>query len=76
MLAVVPTKHDARTRHGNEVLAHIRATYGHIAASPIPHTVAFKDAILACRPLVDHNPGTDGARAYEELADEVIRRAS
>lgn len=76
LLAVLPTMYDSRTLHGREILQSLQAKHGHFVSAPIPHTVKFPDSIVTQKPLVALDPKHPGALAYEELADEVISRAS
>lgn len=71
-LAIVPNsvRRDNADLAGLEVL---RATYGALVSTPIPHAVAIKNAINARLPLSRAEPRAAALAGYEDLADRVAR---
>lgn len=71
-LAIVPNsvRRDSADHAGLEVL---RATYGTLVSTPIPHAVAIKNAVNARLPLSRLDPRATALAGYEDLAERVVR---
>jgi chromosome partitioning protein len=70
------TMHDRRTRHSREVVSTVRGHFGDLVFdSLIPRSVAFDYSTVAGVPLVYSDPDSAAARAYRNLAREVLKRA-
>jgi chromosome partitioning protein len=76
VLGIVPTMSHRTTRHAAEVLDRLAADYPQLLLPAIPRRVAVQEAALAGRPLADYAPSSDAARAFADLAQEVLRRAN
>nr|WP_232306749.1 ParA family protein [Thermobifida cellulosilytica] len=69
------TMYDPRTLHAREVLATIMEGFGDkVFHTVINRTVRFPDATVAGEPITRFDPSSGGARAYRELAKEVLAR--
>jgi chromosome partitioning protein len=67
------TMHDASERFSREVAANLRAHFPHrVFRTEIPRSVALAEAPSFGKPVLLHRPDSDGARAYRDLAREVI----
>ncbi|MBI4614022.1 MAG: ParA family protein [Planctomycetes bacterium] len=80
ILGVLPTMF-TRTVHARECLEETRSflqkNLGRAAVfNPIPYTIRFAEASTAGRTVFDYAPDFEGAKAYESLAEEVIRWAT
>jgi len=72
---ILPTLHDARTTHHKEVLEELRQAYGEtVYRTVIPNTIKIADAIIAGQSILQFSAGSPAAKAYRELAEEVIER--
>ena len=70
------TMHDRRTRHSREVVGTVRGHFGDLVFDTlIPRTVAFDYSTVDGAPLVYTEPDSAAARAYRNLAREVLKRA-
>ena len=75
MDGIVPTMTDARTLHSREVLERLQETFGDIVyKTEIGRSVKFPDATVATEPITTHAPSHPGAKAYKQLAREVVSR--
>lgn len=71
---ILPTMFDSRTVHAAEVLKELRANFpGQVYDIVIKHTVRVKESPAAGLSILDYDPTSDVARAYEQLAEEVDR---
>lgn len=80
ILGVLPTMF-TRTVHARECLEETRTflqkNLGRAAVfNPIPYTIRFAEASTAGRTVFDYAPDFEGAKAYDNLAEEVIRWAT
>ena len=76
LCGLVLTMYDRRTRHSREVLGRVQEHFGDLVfESYIPRTVAFDYSTVAGEPLVFSEPDNPAARAYRNLAREVLKRA-
>ena len=72
---VVITMFDPRSRLSREVAANVRAHFGdRVFTTEIPRSVSLAEAPSFGKPVALHRPGSSGARAYENLAREVIAK--
>jgi chromosome partitioning protein len=66
---------DARTLHSREVMARVVEVFGEkVYDTVIARTVRFPETSVAGEPITSWAPKSAGARAYRELAREVIAR--
>ncbi len=71
---VIATMFDSRGRLAREVLDDVRARFGlDVLEPPIPKTVRFAEAPGRGVSILEHAPGSPGARAYREIAAELHR---
>ncbi|GAA3976669.1 ParA family protein [Thermobifida alba] len=69
------TMYDPRTLHAREVLATIVEGFGDkVFHTVINRTVRFPDATVAGEPITRFDSSSAGARAYRDLAKEVLAR--
>ncbi|HZC73034.1 MAG TPA: AAA family ATPase [Jatrophihabitans sp.] len=74
---ILATMYDGRTLHGREVFARILEAFGDIVFDTvITRTVRFPETTVAGEPITSWAPTSTGARAYRNLAREVIARSS
>lgn len=73
---VLMTMFDSRTSLSNQVVEEVQNYFGDIAFKTcIPRSVKVSEAPSYGMPVIEYAPNNKGARAYMELAKEVIRRA-
>lgn len=71
---VLLTMFDKRTRHAGEVAQEVRKTYGkQVYKAVIPYTVRLKEAPLTGTSLLEYYPRSVAAKAYRNLAREVLQ---
>ena len=74
---VLPTLYDGRTNHARAVLETISETYDlEVVEPPIPKTIKFAEAPAAGRSILATSRSSKGARAYREVAENLLRRAA
>jgi chromosome partitioning protein len=74
---ILATMYDGRTLHGREVFSRIVDAFGDtVFDTVITRTVRFPETTVAGEPITSWAPTSTGARAYRNLAREVIARAS
>jgi chromosome partitioning protein len=74
---ILATMYDGRTLHGREVFARILEAFGDtVFDTVITRTVRFPETTVAGEPITSWAPTSIGARAYRNLAREVIARSS
>lgn len=72
---VLMTMYDVRTTLSHQVVAEVREYFGDkVFASVIPRNIKLSEAPSHGVPVCVYAPSSKGARAYDELADEVIAR--
>jgi chromosome partitioning protein len=72
---ILATMYDARTLHGREVLARVVEAFGdRVFHTVINRTVRFPETTVAGEPITSYASSSGGARAYRELAKEVLAR--
>lgn len=73
---VLPTLYDGRTNHARTVLETISETYDlEVVEPPIPKTIKFAEAPAAGRSILSTSRSSKGAKAYREVATNLIARA-
>ena len=74
---ILATMYDGRTLHGREVLGRVRDAFGaRVFDTVIRKTIRFAEAPVAGEPIGTYAPGSPGAEAYRQLAEEVLQRVS
>jgi chromosome partitioning protein len=72
---ILATMYDARTLHGREVLARVVEAFGdRVFHTVINRTIRFPETTVAGEPITSYASSSTGARAYRELAKEVLGR--
>ena len=67
------TMHVSRTIHSTEVVAELQRLFGaRVYEIVIKRTIKFPEASRAGQPLLRHAQDSEGARAYRQLAQEVL----
>ncbi|KPJ64667.1 sporulation initiation inhibitor Soj [candidate division KD3-62 bacterium DG_56] len=75
LLGVLLTMHDARTRLSEDVATQVRSHFpAQVFATVIPRTVRLSEAPSHGQPIITYDGGSRAARAYTELAKEVMAR--
>jgi chromosome partitioning protein len=73
---ILATMYDARTLHGREVFARVVEAFGDkVYDTVIARTVRFPETTVAGEPITSWAPSSGGAKAYRNLAREVIARS-
>ncbi len=72
---ILATMYDARTVHGREVLARVIEAFDErVYHTVINRTIRFPETTSAGEPITTYASSSSGARAYRELAKEVLAR--
>ena len=72
---ILATMYDGRTLHGREVLARVVEAFGEkVFHTVIARTVKFPETTVAGEPITTYASHSTGARAYRDLAKEVLAR--
>ena len=72
---ILATMYDARTLHGREVLARVVEAFSdRVFHTVINRTVRFPETTVAGEPITTYAPSSTGAKAYRDLAKEVLAR--
>lgn len=75
IIGVLGTMYDPRTLHSREVLDTVRKAFGDVVfQTVINRTVKFPDSAVAGEPITQFAPTSSGAKAYKQLAREVLAR--
>ncbi len=75
LLGVVMTMFDARTRLSHQVVEEVRGYFGQdVFETVIPRTTRLAEAPSHGKPIIDYDPYSAGAAAYEVLAREVVSK--
>lgn len=73
---VLLTMYDSRTSLSNQVVDEVKSYFGQLAfKTVIPRSVKVSEAPSYGLPIIKYAPSNKGARAYMNLAREVIKRA-
>ncbi len=73
LLGVLPTMYDNRTVHEQEVLSELRSRFPDHIFTPIRRSVRFAETAVAGQSMLDYDSNHAGAKAYRDLAAEVLR---
>jgi chromosome partitioning protein len=74
---ILATMYDGRTLHGREVFARVLEAFGDtVFDTVITRTVRFPETTVAGEPITSWAPNSTGAKAYRNLAREVIARST
>jgi len=77
ILGILLTMSDNRTRLSQEVEENVRRHFGKLVfKSVIPRTVRLAEAPSYGMSVLEYAPTSQGALAYQALAEEVIERVS
>jgi chromosome partitioning protein len=73
---ILATMYDGRTLHSREVFARVLEAFGDsVYDTVISRTVRFPETTVAGEPITSWAPSSSGAKAYRNLAREVIARS-
>jgi chromosome partitioning protein len=73
---ILATMYDGRTLHGREVFSRVLEAFGDtVFDTVIARTVRFPETTVAGEPITSWAPNSTGAKAYRDLAREVISRS-
>jgi chromosome partitioning protein len=73
---ILPTIYKSRTLHSQEVLALVKEAYGgEVFPFFIKDSIRFAECPPAGRSILEYASDTDGAKAYRQLAEEVLTHA-
>lgn len=77
VLGILLTMFDGRTKLSEQVEANVREYFADgVFDTVIPRNVRLAEAPSYGRPIFAYAPASSGARAYRQLAEEVLRRVS
>lgn len=74
LLGVLATMYDGRTRLAQDVVEQLRRHIPDTLQTIIPRSVRLSEAPSHQRTIFDYAPGSRGAEAYSQLADEILAR--
>lgn len=75
LLGVVLTMNDVRTNLSSQVIQEVKNYFGRdVFNTIIPRNVRLSEAPSFGEPIITYAPNSSGAKAYKELAKEVIER--
>ncbi|MCL6549569.1 MAG: AAA family ATPase [Acidothermus cellulolyticus] len=75
LTGILATMFDPRTVHAREVLARVVEAFGdRVFHTVIARTVRFPETTVAGEPITSYAPASAAARAYRDLAREVLAR--
>jgi chromosome partitioning protein len=75
LAGILATMYDGRTLHGREVFARVVEAFGdQVFDTVISRTVRFPETTVAGEPITTWAPSSAGAKAYRNLAREVLAR--
>nr|WP_246039596.1 ParA family protein [Glycomyces buryatensis] len=70
---ILATMYDSRTTHSRQVLQRVSEAFGDkVFSTVIARTVRFPETTVAGEPITTWAPASSGARAYRQLARELI----
>lgn len=73
--AVVLTMYDGRTNLSADVVEEVRKFFPkEVMKTIIPRNVRLAEAPSYGLPIIEYHPGSAGAKAYEELAEELLKQ--
>jgi chromosome partitioning protein len=73
LLGILPTMYDPRNVHDHDVLTTLEAEFPGRIFKPIRRSVRFAESTLAGKPILSYEGSHPGAKAYRQLAEEVLR---
>ena len=74
---IIATMYDSRTLHSREVLERVVDAFGEkVFETVIGRTVKFPDASVSGTPITSYAPEHPAAKAYRQLARELIARGA
>ncbi len=77
ILGILPTIVRRRSRHKRQVIGILQDRFGDLLLDPsIPETVRFWEAPSSLSSILTYEPDSLGARAYRQVAKEVLERVS
>ncbi|MBX7214823.1 MAG: ParA family protein [Thermoflexales bacterium] len=77
IVGLIMTMYDARTALANQVIAETEKYFGaKVFSTRIPRNVRLSEAPSHGQPIQTYAPASPGGRAYNDLADELIKRLS
>ena len=71
---ILPTRFDARTLHAREMLQRAKDELGdryRVFDTVVRESVRFKESPIAGQSILAYAKGSDGAKAYRALAEEI-----
>ncbi len=75
LMGMLMTMHDPRTNLSNQVIGEVRRHFpAETFETVIPRSVRLSEAPSHGQPILEYDPGSRGAGAYAELAQELVRR--
>lgn len=75
IMGVVMTMYDSRTSLSDQVFTEVKKHFsGKVFATVIPRNVRLAEAPSYGKPILEHDKWSKGARAYKQLAKEVVER--
>jgi chromosome partitioning protein len=75
LLGILMTMHDPRTKLSNQVIGEVRQHFpSEVLRSVVPRSVRLSEAPSHAKTVLEYDPGSRGAAAYAELAQELIER--
>lgn len=75
LLGIVVTMYDSRTSLSDQVVQQLRKHFGDLVFNTaIPRNVRLAEAPSYGKPISEHDKWSKGARAYKQLAKEVVER--
>lgn len=75
LAGILATMYDGRTLHGREVFVRVVEAFGdQVFDTVISRTVRFPETTVAGEPITTWAPNSAGAKAYRDLAREVLAR--
>jgi chromosome partitioning protein len=77
LTGIVMTMFDSRTKLADQVVAEVRAYFGsRVYDAIIPRSVRLAEAPGFGKTILQYDPGSKGARAYRDLAEELLTKTS
>lgn len=77
ILGILGTMFDPRTLHAREVMERVVQAFGDVVFhTVIKRTIKFPETTVAGEPITSYAPTSPGAKAYRDLAKEVLARCS
>jgi len=75
ILGAVLTLYDKRNKLDRMVVKHVRRSFpGYVFDTIIPRNISLAEAPSFGKSILQYNPNSEGARAYRQLAQELIKK--